>query len=203
MDFSVDGDIKYLSHHDMLRMFGRALARALLPIRYSQGFNPHPRMSLPLPRPTGVASDAERFVVELVGDVAPDDLVRRLQDQRPEGIRIRSARLLEPGDRCRPNQVAYQVFLPVVDRAPLRQAVEKLFRTDSVLVERETSEPSSLKCVDIRPFIDRIDVTDDGFTVVLRVTERGTARPTEVGIALGLQDDVVRDRIRRTEVQWQ
>ncbi|GAF87148.1 unnamed protein product, partial [marine sediment metagenome] len=56
--YDVDGDLRFISHHDMLRLFARSLARAALPVRFSEGFNPHPRLSIPLPRPVGVASQA-------------------------------------------------------------------------------------------------------------------------------------------------
>ena len=68
IDFSVDGDIRFLGHRDMLRLFARAVVRSAfggLAVRYTQGFNPHPRLSIPLPRPVGIASDAECLVLEL------------------------------------------------------------------------------------------------------------------------------------------
>ena len=58
-EFSVTGDLRFISHRDTVRVFQRALARAALPVAYSEGFNPHPRLSLPLPRAVGVASEAE------------------------------------------------------------------------------------------------------------------------------------------------
>ena len=72
--FQVDGDLRFVSHHDMLRLFRRALARAEVPMRFSQGFNPHPRMSLPLPRPVGMASETEALMIETECDVDPEDI---------------------------------------------------------------------------------------------------------------------------------
>ena len=72
--FQVDGDLRFVSHQDMLRLFRRALARAEVPVRLTQGFNPHPRMSLPLPRPVGMASEAEVLMIETERDVDPDDM---------------------------------------------------------------------------------------------------------------------------------
>ena len=202
MDFAVDGDIQYLSHQDTIRMFGRALARARLPVRYSQGFNPHPRMSLPLPRPVAVASDAEKLVVEFTEAVACDDLARRLQEQMPPGIRVRGARTLDPADRCLPIQVHYRVGLPAIDPTQLRQAIDRLLATDSVCVKRDGGGKVPSKRVDIRPFIERVETTADGLVMVLNVTERGSARPAEVCNALGIQDEAILHRIRRTEVKW-
>ena len=203
VDFSLDGDIKYVSHQDTIRMFSRALARARLPVRYSQGFNPHPRVSLPLPRPVGVASDAERLIVELTEAVACNDLARRLQNQVPRGISIRGARVLDPAERCLPISVLYRLLLPAFDPAPLVRAVNRLLATDSAVVQRDTGQTSAPKPVDVRPFIDWIDVTADGLEMRLHVTGQGTARPAEVCAALGIQDEAILHRVRRIEITWQ
>ncbi len=63
--FKVCRDFRFLSHAETLRVFGRALVRAGIKIRYSQGFNPRPRLSLPLPRPVAVVSDDELLSVYL------------------------------------------------------------------------------------------------------------------------------------------
>src|SRR3990172_12933571 len=92
--YSIDGDLRFISHHDTLRLFRRALARADLPVRHSEGFNPHPRLMIPLPRPVGVASCAEVIVVETERPIDPDDALQRLERQTPEGIAMLSSRRL-------------------------------------------------------------------------------------------------------------
>ena len=57
--FKIGGNLRFLSHAQTLMVFRRACIRAGIKIQYSQGFNPRPRLSLPLPRPVGVASDDE------------------------------------------------------------------------------------------------------------------------------------------------
>ncbi len=59
VQFSVRGDVRFVSHHDLMRVLGRAARRAGLPVAMSEGFNPRPRISLLLARGVGVASDAE------------------------------------------------------------------------------------------------------------------------------------------------
>jgi radical SAM-linked protein len=201
--FAVDGDIKYLSHQDMIRMFGRAFARARLPIRYRQGFNPRPRISLPLPRAVGTASDVERLIVELTAPVVTDNFVDRLQDQLPRGIRIHDARVLGPADSSLPIWVSYRVDVTAVDPTRLRAAIDRVSRSHAVYVDRHTGGKAPPKRVDIRPFIDRVDLTNDGLVLCFRVTERGSARADEVCRLLGIEDDTLPDRIRRTEVKWQ
>ena len=79
IDFAVDGDIRFLAHRDMVRLLARAAVRGGLSLCYSEGFNPHPRVSLPLPRPVGVSSDAERVLLEQSEPIGPDETLRRLQ----------------------------------------------------------------------------------------------------------------------------
>ena len=62
LEYTIGGDLRFISHRDTLRLFQRAVARAALPVRFTEGFNPHPRMMIPLPRPVGVASQAETLV---------------------------------------------------------------------------------------------------------------------------------------------
>mgnify|MGYP001608428956 CR=1 FL=1 len=97
LTFSIAGDLRFISHHDTLRLFQRALARAALPVRHSEGFNPHPRMTLPLPRPVGIASDAEAVIVEFDQSVAPDDLLQRLQRHTPADLNLFGVRRLAVG----------------------------------------------------------------------------------------------------------
>ena len=88
--YKVRGELRYLSHAETMRMFQRALVRAGAKVAYSQGFNPHLRMSLVLPRSVGVESDDEVLCVWLEeGETAFD--VERLKGEMPEGIEIVSA----------------------------------------------------------------------------------------------------------------
>ena len=63
--FAIEEALRFLSHAETMRLWERVCVRAGVPIKYSQGFNPHAKLSLPLPRAVGVASDEERLVVRL------------------------------------------------------------------------------------------------------------------------------------------
>ena len=88
VEFSIEGDLRFLSHHNTMKMLERCMVRAKLPIRYSQGFNPQPRFSLPLPRPVGVASDAELAWLELREPLTAADTKARPSDTLPAGCRL-------------------------------------------------------------------------------------------------------------------
>ena len=78
MCYSLDGDLRFISHHDELRMLVRALTRARWPLAYSQGFNPKPRVVIPLPRSVGMASECVRATVQLKEPAATTELFDQL-----------------------------------------------------------------------------------------------------------------------------
>lgn len=85
--------MKYISHLDLMRLFMRALRRAGLPIKITEGFNPHPKISIKKALKLGVESDNEEATVVLKEQISPEDFKHRLQEQLPEGIYIREVQL--------------------------------------------------------------------------------------------------------------
>lgn len=89
--FSKKGYMRYISHLDLMRLFMRALRRADLPLKMSEGFNPHPKLSIKRALKLGLESDNEEATVLLKELVEPDAFRERLQRELPEGIEIRDA----------------------------------------------------------------------------------------------------------------
>lgn len=87
--FSKKGFLKYISHLDLMRLFMRALRRAQLPIKITQGFNPHPKLSIKRALKLGLESDNEEGAIVLRELIAPEDFKERLQRQLPQGINIK------------------------------------------------------------------------------------------------------------------
>ncbi len=85
--------LKYLGHLDMLRLWERAFRRSGLPVAYSQGFNPHLKLSLAAPLSVGMTSVAEYLDIELEKVMKPLDLIQSLKSTLPEGIEILESRL--------------------------------------------------------------------------------------------------------------
>ena len=202
IDFAVDGDIRFLAHRDMLRLFARAAVRAGLAVRYSQGFNPHVRMSLPLPRPVAVASDAELLVIELTDPVDPDQTRQRLQEQLPDGIRLTRARILDRGQRCLAAKVRYRVEIPVPNRQAVEDRAAALLGPAPIPFRRTDPKTGRIKEVDLRPFIERLDLDDDAIEMELHIVGGTTARPAELVALLGLDAHQINHRVRRLEVEW-
>ena len=201
--YSVDGDLRFISHRDTLRMFGRALARASLPVRYSEGFNPHPRLSIPFPRPVGVASQAESVVVEFKRPIDGEEALRELDRQTPVDIEMVSVRRLDPGERLRPAMVRYCLDAGNPRAADTGSRVRQILESAVVPMERVNPKHANTQTIDVRPHL--ADMHVDGSTVefTLRVATGGdTVKPGEIAGLLGLDPRSINHRIRRLEVKW-
>jgi radical SAM-linked protein len=166
------GRLRFTSHRDFSRAFERALVRARIPMAYSSGFNPHPRISYAGASPTGAASEAEYLEVGLAQILDPADLARSLDDALPDGLDVVEVVEAGPGslaDRLEASrwQIDVQLPVPVVE-----EAVTAFLARDTVSVERMTKK--GLRTFDSRAAVLSLDVTayDAGsrLTVVLRHT---------------------------------
>jgi len=81
--------MRYISHLDLMRLFMRAMRRAELPLKMTEGFSPHPKLSFKRALKLGVESQREEASILLKFPVAPEDFKSRLQKQLPEGIEIK------------------------------------------------------------------------------------------------------------------
>lgn len=81
--------MKYISHLDLMRLFMRALRRADLPIKITEGFSPHPKLSIKRALKLGLESDNEEATIILKEIIGPEEFKERLQRQLPEGIFIK------------------------------------------------------------------------------------------------------------------
>lgn len=199
---SIDGDLRFISHHDTLRLFRRAFARAGLPLRYSQGFNPHPKMTIPLPRPVGIASDAEAVVFELAEGSRESDVNDRLREQLPADLRFKEGRRLSEGERLVPVEVAYRIAIPEGMGGAIAERIACVRQASELIVSRLMPGEAAPRRVDIRPYLKAIDLHAEAVHYVFRIEGGRSARPAEVAELLGFQGITLNHLIRRTHVAW-
>ncbi|WP_313342625.1 TIGR03936 family radical SAM-associated protein [Sedimentibacter sp.] len=89
--YTKTGNLKYISHLDVLRFIQRAVKRAGIDAKYSEGFNPHMRTSFGFPLSLGIESIGEYFEIELNEEITPDDFVNRMNDVMPKEMQILKA----------------------------------------------------------------------------------------------------------------
>jgi len=201
--FDVREEARFLSHRDMMRLTDLASGRAGLPRRFSQGFNPHPKLMLPLPRPVGVAARGERAVVELTEAVDPADAAGRLARQFPPGVTVTGCESLPAGPP--PQALTAEFALPV---DPAR--ADRLTRRRDELADRDhwtCRRPSrkrgaAARTVDLKRLVQHVDVDRRRLTFTLVPDAQIWARAEEVLGLLGLdgRDDLA--KLCRLRVDW-
>jgi len=202
IEFELRGDLKFISHHDTLRLFRRALARARLPVRYSEGFNPHPRMTMPLPRPVGISSEAEVIIVEMQSPIGEADALDGLSKQMPGGLSLRAVRRLNAGERPQPDTVTYRFQSDELTSEDAIERIARLLQASELEVERTDTKSKDVRRIDIRPYILDIHRVDQNVIFTLRITGAGTARPGEIVALLFPDSGPANHRIHRQSVRW-
>lgn len=194
--FSKQGALRYTGHLDLHKLWERAARRAELPLAYSQGFHPQPKMSLAAALPLGFSSTCEVLDMRLERDVELGDLRERLNDTLPPGIRVTN---IEQADERAPAlqtqvvEAEYQVELrEPVDPSELRRRIESALASESIFRERRG------KKYDLRPLIQSLEAADDTITMLLAAREGATGRPEEVLDVLGIAFEAT--MIERTRI---
>ena len=196
LQYAKRGRLRFSSHRDFARAFERALRRADIPMAYSAGFHPHPKISYVGAAPTGVGSEAEYLEIALAELRDADEVAQAIDAVLPEGLDI--IRAVDVAD-CRPGSLAEQIQASLWqleiagDVEALTGAVAQFLAQESILVPRLTKDGSrdidaraavlwikieSAPVSQTEPAGDRAIMT----TVVRQVTP--TVRPDDVLAAL-------------------
>lgn len=131
------GRLRFTSHRDFGRALERAIRRSGLPIAFSSGFNPHPKISYAGASPTGAASEAEYVEIGLTEVLDPAEAHRKLDESLPPGLDVLRVVEAEPGALADLLTASHwRIALPETDLAHAVTAVEKFLALDEVLVER-------------------------------------------------------------------
>lgn len=176
------GRARFASHRDFGRAFERALRRAEIPMAFSSGFHPHPRISYANAAATGAASEAEYLEIGLAEQRDPAWVRDALNAAMPEGLVIVAVAESAGGSLAdRLGASRWQVNLPGVDAEVLAAAVGELLAGETATVERKTK--SGLRSFDIRPAVLSLTVSAGGFELVSAIGEP-LVRPDDVLAAL-------------------
>ena len=187
------GRLRFTSHRDFSRAFERALFRAGVPMAYSSGFSPHPRISYAGASPTGAASEAEYLEIGLAEVLDPEAVRADLDASLPDGLDVVEVVESAGGSLAdRLEASVWQITVTGLHESRLAEAVERLLATAEVPVERMTKK--GLRTFDARAAIVSLEArpcgasaNDEETCAILQVVLRhGTpsVRPDDVLAAL-------------------
>jgi radical SAM-linked protein len=208
--FSKQGALRYTGHLDLHKLWERAARRAELPLAYSQGFHPQPKMNLAAALPLGFSSRCEILDMRLEQDIALEGLAERLNSTLPSGIQVLNVEPVEERAPALQTQVVsaeYEVRM-IDPSSPtstgsaqrlragfdenVKRRIESVMESESILRTRRGKE------YDLRPLIEALDVMDDQIVMRLAAREGATGRPEEVLDTVGIAFEET--RIERTRL---
>lgn len=157
LKYSRDDRVKYISHLDFVRLFHRTIRRTGMNFMFSQGFNPHPIMTVAQPLSVGVTSDCEYMKVGFDGEYSEQEIIETINNAFPPGYKILAAKQAEGKeiDITRIDRAVYTAELEYEGNAE----PEKLLLYDELKVMKKSK--SGLKESDIRPYIYSLEKTAD------------------------------------------
>jgi radical SAM-linked protein len=210
--FAKQGPLRYTGHLDLHKLWERAARRAGLPLAYSQGFHPQPKMNIAAALPLGFSSRCEVMDMRLEQEIPLDGLAQRVQDTLPAGIRILNIESVDEREPALQTQVAsaeYEVTLTEpMDRFELERRIGSVMESESLPRERRG------KSYDLRPLIEELNVLESNSKLLdevqtpvlpkifmrLSAREGATGRPEEVLDAMGIAFEGT--RIERTKLHF-
>jgi radical SAM-linked protein len=204
LKFRVSEKMRYLSHAETLRVFQRACSRAGIDLVYSSGFNPRPKISLPLPRTVGLACDDETCCLRLnhpADGLDIENLKDQLADQMPAGIELFTVELPEQSVSFETGTAIYE--LPVKSELfseQLQERVNGLLATDSLMLSRQPHDRKKARTVDVREFIISIELQKPKVFVTTSFGPAGSIRVDEFLNLLQLDLNALAGPVKRTKV---
>ena len=156
LKYSRGVEVKYISHLDFVRMFHRSVRRSGLPMSFSQGFNPHPIMTVAMPLSVGVTSDCEYLKIGFDGDFSEDEIKSKLNIALPPGFEILRARKTEGKelDFAKLDRAEYIVETEL--ESTFVPDIESFLANDEITVMKKSK--SGVKEADIKPHIYELKV---------------------------------------------
>ena len=190
--FTKQGALRYTGHLDLHRLWERAMRRADLPLSYSQGFHPQPKISIAAALPLGFSSLGEVLDVRFNDEIPTEEIAARLKDSLPPDIQVTHVETVDEREPALQTQVlsaTYNVHLTEpVDESDLTRKVEELLMSESLPRERRG------KPYDMRPLIETLDVIKEAdgkiwLQMKLAARDGATGRPEEVLNALDIEPE--------------
>lgn len=194
MDYTKTGPAGYFGHLEFINIFTRAINRADIPVVYSQGFHPMPRIAFPEPLPVGVESEKETLVIAISEIVDTEAVKTALNAQLPEGITIKACRMSSGGNPKKTGEekkAIYRIESPenVFDG----KTADRFHQQKRFLLEKE-NKAGEKRTIDLKEIVSNLVVIDKNRLLLeIREIPGKKARPGDIAVALfGLTEAIVK-----------
>ena len=191
LTYSKTGNLIYTSVLDVQKIWERSFRRAKLPLKYSQGFHPQPRIQISNPLPVGFTGRNELVDIWLIDDLALDQIINCLKGKLPEGMTINKIDLVDDRSPALVNLVIFSDYIiRFYDELPTSETVGK--EIDMLLEKESIPRVRNRKSYDLRPLIQSVTIREDENSKVIvsmrmNSSPGKTGRPEEVFFELGYQ----------------
>lgn len=193
--------LRHIGHLDLMRAMQRALRRSDLPLRYSQGFNPHILLNFAAPLSVGMPGKRELMEVPLEREVSPEEFLEKLSAALPADLRCISAHRVEDAHPAPMAQLSAALFEAEAETLP--EDMERILR--DFLAQREIpairKTKTGMKPCDIRPMIYGLTVSGNKLQMALALCEKATCKPDLLLSSLFSFAGVPRPRMLVTRLQ--
>lgn len=176
LTFEKTGRAVYISHLDLMRLLARAMVRAELPFKHTEGFNPHPYISLARPLALGFEGRAELCDFVLEQPMPNEEIVTRMNSVLPGGVAIISSCSVD----AKIKDISYSEYEIHIDCNASK--VEALFNGPVIVLKRKKKGPP--EPTDITPMVKRLTATDGKVVVLLKDAGDGGLNPSYVADAM-------------------
>lgn len=206
-----EASLRFISHLDYASLMERAICRAKLPVVYSEGFNPHMKISFASALALGVTSEAEYMEFILSKEICQPEVFERLSAQLPDGATLKALKIISGKHKALmalADEAKYKIVLSDVDDIEtLKKAVRDFNKEETSIYLRKT--PKKVREIDIKQYVvgDISCMLDSEMPVLemaVKITPQGSIKPSEVITYIvqqgGLNIEVANADINRTEL---
>ena len=183
--FTKLGYLKFISHLDLVDLFQRTLFQNKVDVKFSEGFNPHPRMSIAYPLPLGIESNSEYMEIYLNSRIDLKDFLIKMNERLPAGIKIVEA--MYDDDESISNKVksvvyAFKLLNTFFDKnkyIDIAKELDKIYSMDIVEIERKRKKGKRRIFVkeNAKEYLKRLELKDDAIYAYIKMSENGSLKP--------------------------
>ena len=205
--YRIHGGVRFLSHQEAFRVIQRTLVRSGIGLIYSQGYNPHPKLSLPLPKSVGLASEDEVFCAQIAQTGPTEKNFENIAGQLPLGFSLTDIAVHNGKVTYKPVEAEYLIEINERESKEISAAIDMLNgfieAGEKIMIERILDEEGSVKTIDVSGFLKSFEQVSGGVRVICKITDKGTIRLGEILRLLKMEPNRIGSSVIRKKVNWQ